>query len=188
MIKIRTVNDNDCGQILDIYSQYINTPVTFEYKLPTHEEFAERINEINSFYPYLVLEEKNNVIGYAYAHKLRERQAYQWVAELSIYFDKNKTSKGYGEILYKKLLQCLELQGIKTVYGCVTMPNEKSEKLHLGLNFQNVGTFKKAGYKNGEWLDITWFEKNIAPCETNPENVISIHEVNRYELNKILSL
>lgn len=188
MRKIRMVKDNDCGKILDIYAQYINTPVTFEYKLPSSKEFTERINEINSFYPYLIFEENNETIGYAYAHKLRERQAYQWVAELSIYFDKNKTSKGYGKILYKKLLQCLALQGIKTVYGCVTTPNEKSEKLHLGLNFQNVGTFKKAGYKNGEWLDITWFEKNIAPCETNPENVIPIQEVNQEKLNKILSL
>lgn len=173
-MEIRFVKPNDCKQILDIYKQYINTPITFEYELPSEEIFSKRIEEISVIYPYLVLEENGKIFGYAYAHRLRERKAYQWIAELSIYLDKNITSKGYGRILYEKLLKILEQQGIKTVYGCITIPNEKSEKLHEVLGFKKVGVFSKAGYKNGKWLDVAWFEKNIAPCETNPKNIVSI--------------
>lgn len=187
-MKIRLVKPSDCKQILEIYHQYINTEITFEDELPSENDFLKRIEEINEFYPYLILEEKEKIIGYAYAHRLRERAAYQWIAELSIYFDKNSTSKGYGKILYEKLLQCLKLQGIKTVYGCVTMPNEKSENLHEKLGFKNVGRFTKAGYKNGKWLDIVWFEKNLSPCEINPQDVVPIHKTNQDELEKILSV
>ena len=66
------------------------------------------------------------------------------------------------------------MQGIKTVYGCVTMPNEKSEKLHEKLGFKKVGVFSKAGYKNEKWIDIAWFEKNISTCELNPKDIVSI--------------
>ena len=176
-MEIRFVKPEDCRQILDIYGQYINTSITFEYELPSEEDFAKRIEEISEIYPYLVLEENDKIFGYAYAHRLRERAAYQWIAELSIYLDKNITSKGHGRILYEKLLEILKLQGLKTVYGCITMPNEKSEKLHEKLGFKNVGVFSKAGYKNGKWLNIAWFEKNIAPCETNPKDITPIKDL-----------
>lgn len=186
-MNIRFVKPQDCKQILDIYNHYINTPVTFEYNLPSEEDFANRINEISNFYPYLVLEENDKIFGYAYAHKLREREAYQWVAELSIYLAPNITSKGYGKILYEKLLEILKIQGIKTVYGCITIPNKKSEKLHEKMGFKKVGTFSKAGYKNGKWLDIAWFEKNIAICKTKPKRVISIAKIKKLIEDKLKS-
>lgn len=176
-MKIRLVKPQDCRQILDIYAQYINTQITFEYSLPSEKDFLTRIEEISAIYPYLVLEENGKICGYAYAHRLRERAAYQWIAELSIYIDKIYTSNGYGKILYEKLIETLKLQGIKTVYGCVTLPNEKSEKLHEKLCFEKVGVFSKAGYKNGDWLDIAWFEKNISVCETNPQDIIPIGDL-----------
>ncbi len=173
-MKIRLVKPQDCKQILNIYAQYINTSITFEYELPSEEDFAKRIDEISETYPYLVLEENEKILGYTYARRLRERAAYQWIAELSIYLDQNITSKGYGRILYEKLIKILKMQGIKTVYGCVTMPNEKSEKLHEKLGFKKVGVFSKAGYKNEKWIDIAWFEKNISTCELNPKDIVSI--------------
>ena len=86
-------------------------------------EFTERIYNISKGYPYIVCEdEEGAIIGYAYAHRHMEREAYQWNAELSIYIDRTFISKGIGKKLYCILIEILKLQGIRTVYGCVTLP------------------------------------------------------------------
>ena len=112
--------------IRKIYSQYIDTPITFEYALPTEAEFTERVKKISSVYPYLVCEVNGRIIGYAYAYRQKERMAYQWNAELSIYLGRPYTSQGIGKRLYCALIELLEKQGVKNVYGGVTLPNVKS--------------------------------------------------------------
>ena len=136
---IRFAKSEDAKNLLNIYEQYIDTPITFEYVLPTIEEFAGRIGQIGAFYPYLICEDGGQAIGYAYGHRAMERAAYQWNAELSIYLDQNSTSKGLGKCLYAQLIDILKLQGIRNVYGCVTIPNEKSEGLHLAMGFKKSG-------------------------------------------------
>ena len=77
----------DAEDLLAIYAQYIDTPVTFETVLPSADVFRGRIKEISAFYPYLVLEEEGKIVGYAYAHRHMARAAYGWNAELSVYLD-----------------------------------------------------------------------------------------------------
>ena len=86
-MNIRLAVPEDAAALLAFYAQSIDTPVTFEYTLPSEEEFRSRILETRRNYPYLVAEENGRVVGYAYAHALRERLAYQWMAELSVYLD-----------------------------------------------------------------------------------------------------
>ena len=186
-MNIRFVNENDAKQLLKIYSQYINTPITFEYTLPTEEEFTQRIKDITSIYPYIVVEDDKKIIGYAYAHKMWEREAYKWNSELSIYIDKNYTSQGLGKKLYTTLIELLKLQGVKTLYGVVTLPNEKSEKLHKSLGFEKIAIHENAGYKCNKWHDIIWFRKVIGEHKENPEKVLSINDVNKEKINKILA-
>ena len=138
-IRLATVNDSN--EILKIYGQYIDTAITFEYTLPNEKEFEERVKSIILQYPYLVYEEDGNIIGYAYASRYKERAAYQWGVELSIYIDSNFTSKGIGKVLCLKLIELLRLQEIRTVYGCVTLPNEKSENLQISIGFKKIGMF-----------------------------------------------
>lgn len=185
MIRLATIKDSK--SLLNIYSQYIDTKITFECKLPTEEEFEKRILDITKEYPYLVYEENGEILGYAYAHRQREREAYQWNAELSIYFDKSCTSKGLGKKLYCILIEILKLQGIKTVYGAVTVPNKKSEGLHLGLGFKSLGIFHNTGYKNNEWHDVEWFEKQIAEYNLDPEPFISIRKINEEKIREIIN-
>ena len=128
-MKIRLASPDDSSNLLKIYAQYINTPITFECTLPSTEAFAERIREIISFYPYLACEEDGKIIGYAYAHRHQAREAYDWNAELSVYVDAAFTSRGAGRRLYCALMEILKLQGIKTVYAGVTLPNIKGEGL-----------------------------------------------------------
>ena len=110
-MTIRLAVPGDALALLEIYRQYIQTPITFEYELPTLEEFTRRISDTVEQYPYLVLEDQGRLLGYAYAHPEREWKAYQWNAELSIYLAPAAVGKGYGRRLYQALLELLCLQG-----------------------------------------------------------------------------
>lgn len=187
MMKIRLATVEDSLELLKIYAQYIDTAITFECTLPTNKEFTERVVEITKSYPYLVCEEDNKIIGYAYAHRQMEREAYQWNAELSIYIDKSFVSKGVGKKLYSILIEILKLQGVKTVYGGVTIPNEKSENLHKALGFKHLGTYHNTGYKNNKWHDVSWFEKQIAPYSLEPSPILSISNISREEIETIIT-
>ncbi len=186
-MKFRFAKECDSAALLAIYKQYINSVITFEYTLPTVEEFAERIKNIGTDYPYLVCEENGKIIGYAYAHRHMERAAYQWNAELSVYLDADNTSHGIGKRFYRMLFDILRLQNVKTVYGCVTLPNQKSESLHESLGFARIGIYHQAGYKNGAWRDICWFEKKIAPHAAEPLPWVSIRTIEKEKLERILN-
>ena len=183
---LRFATAEDSVALLEIYGQYLDTPVTFEYALPTEAEFARRITDFGGAYPYLVWEENGKIFGYAYAHALGERAAYQWSAELSIYLDHSSTGQGLGRRLYGALTDILRLQGIHTVYGCVTVPNERSEKLHAALGFRLAGTWRSSGYKCGAWHDVAWFEKPIAPYQQDPAPFRPIGTIPAETLEKIL--
>lgn len=185
-VNVRFARPEDSAALLAIYAQYIEKPVTFEYDLPSEAAFAARIRDISQVYPYLVCEEKERIVGYAYAHRAWARAAYQWGAELSVYLDRDCTSRGVGRRLYGALIALLRLQGVRTAYGCVTLPNEKSERLHLGMGFVMNGVFHKAGYKCGQWHDVGWFEKALAPYEADPAPLRSIHEADAEAVAQIL--
>ena len=167
-MSIRLARPEDVSALLAIYGQYIHTPITFEYELPSREEFARRLSSVLERYPYLVWEEAGTVSGYAYAHPERERAAYQWNAELSIYLDEHAVSRGIGRRLYAALMDLLALQGLKTVYGSVTQPNPASEGLHQAMGFRRLGVHRNTGYKNGAWHHVIWFEKALAPYDSQP--------------------
>ena len=176
-MKIRMASAADSSALLKIYAQYIHTPITFECALPTEADFTERIKNIIEYYPYLVCEENGKIIGFAYAHRQKEREAYQWNAELSVYIDRDFTTKGIGSKLYNILIELLKLQGVRTVYGGVTLPNPKSEGLHLSMGFHRCGVHRNTGYKCGKWHDVAWFEKTIGLYDENPNTVVPICKV-----------
>ena len=174
---VRFARAADAAALLAVYAPYIDTSITFEYDLPSEEEFAERVRDISQVYPYLIVEQDGHAVGYAYAHRSRERKAYDWVAELSIYLDRSVTGQGLGRRLYSLLMDLLALQGLKTAMGCVTVPNAASEALHATLGFERVGLSPKAGYKAGAWHDVAWFEKPLGPYDAPPAPLLPIGEV-----------
>ena len=185
-MRLRLAKEEDAKAFLAVYAQYIDTAVSFEYTLPTEESFCKRILGIAKEYPYLVAETDDGIVGYAYAHRQMEREAYQWNAELSIYIGKDATGKGYGKKLYTALMEILQLQGVKTVYGLVTVPNEKSEALHESLGFERIGICKNTGYKSGAWRDVAWFEKQIGDYGTDPKPICTVREIPREKIEEIL--
>ena len=188
-LVFRFATENDAEKILEIYKPYVeNTTITFEYNVPTIEEFRERIREILKDYPYIVCEYGNEIVGYAYAHRIWSRAAYQWDAELSIYTNEKYAGNGIGKKLYGILLEILKLQNVVNVYGLVTYPNKSSEKLHKYFGFKKVAFFENVGFKFGKWIAVTWFEKTINPYFENPDSIKRISEIDESEIKKILDL
>ncbi|MFA9376085.1 MAG: N-acetyltransferase family protein [Lachnotalea sp.] len=145
---IRFVQEEDAEEILEIYKPYIkNTVISFEYEIPSLEEFRTRIKKISADYPYIVYLEDDKIIGYAYANRQKERAAYQWNAELSIYIEQSHFRRGLGKILYSALMDISVLQNICNVYGVTTANNQNSEKLHEYLGFNKLGVYHHTGYK-----------------------------------------
>ncbi len=185
-MRFRLATQGDAQALLDIYAQYIDTPITFECVLPSLEAFKERIASIQAFYPYIVAEENGRILGYAYAHRHMEREAYQWNAELSVYLDRTCTSLGIGTLLVTRLIQILKLQGILKVTSGITQPNEKSDGLHKKLGFRLVGTYDCAGFKAGKWYNVSWFQKDIGEHTLVPHAPVGINEVSPETIEEIL--
>lgn len=182
---IRLVTPDDAAALRDIYAQYIDTPITFELKLPDLAEYARRVEETRAEFPYLISEYKGRILGYAYAHRIREREAYQWSAELSIYLDREATARGLGSPLYETLIRLLKLQNIRNVYGGITQGNKQSTRFHEKLGFTPMGTYRNIGYKNGQWLDVLWYERQIAPYD-EPEPFIPFRKMDESMVADVL--
>ena len=186
MLTIRFAKEADAKDLLKIYAQYIDTTITFEYVLPSEQEFQRRIREFSEVYPYLVCEQDGEVIGYAYAHRAFERAAFGWDAEVSIYLDRAARGQGIGKICYKVLLELLKQQRIITVYSLISTPNARSEKLHAEMGFEWIGTHKNTGYKAGKWCDISWYQIQLNPYVDNPAPILSIHDLDTERVKQIL--
>lgn len=165
---IRLASADDAGGIRAVYAPFVDTPVTFEEEVPSCETYRERIVRICEKYPCLVAEEGDRIVGFAYAHELRERIAFQWNAELSVYLAPTMQGQGVGSRLYAALIELLRLTGIKAVYGVVTSPNAASERLHHAFGFALMGVQPHAGFTCGAWHDVAWYVREIAPFEDEP--------------------
>ncbi|MCI8387776.1 MAG: N-acetyltransferase [Clostridiales bacterium] len=171
-IKLRTVSIEDTDTLLSIYRPYVeNATVTMEYDAPTHEEFAGRIRDTSGEYPYLVCERDGNIVGYAYAHRYKQRYGYRFCAELSVYVSLNCRRSGLGSRMYGALIELMQKMGYLNLYGLVTDPNPASFGLHRSLGFKESGREHIAGYKFGDWHDVVLFERIIG--EHNSEDDMS---------------
>lgn len=169
MVEIRNANLDDVESLLNIYKYYVlNTAITFEVKVPTIDEFKERIKNISNKYPYICLLEDGIIKGYAYTHEFYGREAYKFSNEVTIYLDKDSKGKGYGKLLYNELEKRLKENGILNLYACIASPviidkylNNNSEEFHNHLGYKRIGLFTKCGYKFNTWYNMIWMEKII---------------------------
>ena len=161
-MNIRFATPSDAATLLAIYAPYVeNTAITFEYEVPTIEDFTNRIAKTLEKYPYLVAEEDGVVVGYAYASTYYARAAYDWAVELSVYVSQDARGKGVGSKLYDKLEDLLDQMGYMHFLACISLPNEASLALHRKRGYQQVAHFPKIGYKFEHWHDIVWLQKSL---------------------------
>ena len=166
---IRLITEADAGEVLEIYKPYVqDTIISFEYEVPALEEFLQRIKSYTSEYPWLVCLLGNKIIGYAYASKHRDRTAYQWSVDSAIYLSPEVHRNGIARILYESLFSILRLQGYFNVYAGISLPNEKSVGFHKAMGFEEIGIYKKTGYKQGRWHNTVWFQLHLAEHLDDP--------------------
>lgn len=186
-ICFRTARPEDAEELLKIYAPYVeNTAITFEYKVPSIEEFQQRIENTLRKYPYFVAEQNGKPAGYAYAGPLKERAAYDWAVETTIYIQQEKRGIGIGKRLYDRLESVLKEQGILNLYACIAYPEQEDEYLtmdsvnfHKCLGYQQIGKFQNCGYKFQRWYHMIWMEKEIGQHLKNQPPVISFAEIRR---------
>lgn len=186
---IRIATKEDAKNLLEIYAYYVeNTAITFEYEVPSLEEFEKRIEKTLRRYPYLISEQNGKILGYTYAGAFKERSAYDWAVETTIYIAKDARKKGLGRELYMALENALSLQNVINLNACIGYPDVEDEYLtknsasfHEHLGYRMVGEFHKCGYKFGRWYHMVWMEKFITEHPKNPASILSFDEI-RQEL------
>jgi L-amino acid N-acyltransferase YncA len=167
---IRLASPDDAERIHAIYAPYVqSTSVSFEVKEPSIEEMAQRIHNISLKYPWLIYSMSERILGYAYASKHRERAAYQWSVEVSVYIDPNYQRHGIASMLYTTLFRILLDQNFYNAYAGITLPNPASVTLHEKMGFKPIGVFREVGYKLDAWHDVGWWHLSLQEKNDQPD-------------------
>jgi L-amino acid N-acyltransferase YncA len=169
-MTVRLATPTDAPQIAAIYAPFCeSTVVSFEFVAPTPQEMAARIETVTRQYPWLALEDRGRVVGYAYATIHRERAAYAWSVDTAVYVAADARRRGVARTLYVKLFDVLVAQGYFKAYAGVSLPNPASVALHEALGFTPVGVYRGVGFKLGAWHDVAWYQRALQPERLNPE-------------------
>ena len=185
-ITVRNASLADAPRILEIYAWYVeHTVITFEYDVPSLEEFEGRMRRTMQKYPYLVIERDGRIEGYAYAGAFVGRAAYDWACELTIYLDPEARKRGLGRALYEAMEKALGAMGVLNLYACIGYPrggddeylSTNSADFHAHLGFEKIGTFTACGYKFGRWYDMIWMEKIIGQHRAGQAAIVPFTDV-----------
>lgn len=161
---IRPALEADAPAMLAIYRPYVEaTAISFEQEVPSLEEYTTRIRKYITGWAGVVAEAEGEILGYAYGSSHRERAAYKWSVETTVYVAASEQRRGIGRHLYAVLLPMLKDAGYCNAYAGVALPNPASVALHQAVGFKPVGMFPRVGYKFGQWRDVAWF--HVALCE-----------------------
>jgi L-amino acid N-acyltransferase YncA len=167
---VRPASARDGEACARIYTPYVlETAITFELEPPSGEEMGARIAAAAQTHAWLVLEEGEEVLGYAYGAPFHRRAAYRWSCEVSVYVDRERRGRGVGRALYEELLARLARRGYLVAAAGITLPNEASVRLHRAFGFEPVGTYRGIGYKLGRWHDVEWSQLALGPAADAPD-------------------
>jgi L-amino acid N-acyltransferase YncA len=186
-LTVRTARVEDAERFLEIYAPYVKqTAITFEYDVPSVEEFRRRIAGVLQNFPYLSAELNGHTVGYAYAGKFHERAAYARCVETSIYVEQGCRRCGVGRKLYQSLEAILREMGILNLNACIGYPHggqydetldSNSAEFHIHMGYSWVGQFHNCGFKFGRWYDMVWMEKFIGSHDTELPPLRTFNEV-----------
>ncbi len=129
---------------------------------------ARRIERCAATHAWLVCERESDVAGYAYGAPLRDRAAYRWSVEVSVYVAESFAGRGVGRELYTALLALLRSQGLRMAVAGITLPNDASVVLHESLGFRQIGVFRKVGWKSEGWRDVGWWQLDLSGDDGSP--------------------
>lgn len=193
-ISLRVVMPEDAGALSDIYRPYVEkTAITFEYDVPTEEEFAARIRNTLKKYPYVAVVRGTQLLGYVYTGPFVGRAAYDWAAETSIYVREDQKRHGIGKLLYAAIEGISRMQHILNLNACIGYPEQDDEYLtgnsveyHTHMGYRMVGEFHNCGYKFGRWYHMVWMEKMLGEHPEHPAPVIPFPDLETEEVERFL--
>ena len=179
-VQIRLAGDSDAEAIAAIYRPIVETTsISFETEAPDGGEMRRRLAETLPAYPWLVCEIDGEVAGYAYATKHRVRAAYRWSVDTSVYVAGARRRGGVGRGLYRSLFAILAAQGFVNAFAGIALPNPGSVALHEGVGFEPLGTYRRVGFKFGEWRDVGWWQLALKAHEASPDAPLDLGAVRR---------
>jgi L-amino acid N-acyltransferase YncA len=174
-VRIRFAQPSDAAAIQAIYAPNVeSSAISFELVPPSVEEMAARLARISAQYPWLVCEMDGRVTGYVYACQHRERAAYRWSVDVTVYIDAAFRRRGIARALYTSLLEILQLQGYAKAFAGITLPNAGSVGVHEAVGFKPAAVFRRVGHKMGAWRDVGWWEMNLHDREEEPAEAVAI--------------
>lgn len=165
----------DAAGCAAIYAPYVrDTHVSFETDPPDAAQMEERMRAVLAWTPWLVAESDGAILGYAYASRHRDRAGYRWSVDVSVYLTPGARGRGIGRALYSTLFSYLKQQGFYRAYAGIGLPNDASVRIHRSFGFEDVGIYRRVGWKNGTWTDVLWMARdlrdddNVVPAEPVP--------------------
>lgn len=180
MIRIRVVEDRDAEAIAAIYAPHVTRGVaSFEESAPSPDAMRARIAKCCDVYPWLVAEDGGAILGYAYADRFRDRSAYRWAVETTVYVAADAQRRGVGRLLYGALLDILRRQGFTQAIAAISLPNDPSIRLHEMAGFRRAGVYRQVGWKQGRWIDVGLWQAELVeasqpPAEPKPFSAIGL--------------
>jgi L-amino acid N-acyltransferase YncA len=184
---IKVATKEDAVGMLEIYTPFIlNSGITQEVEVPSDEDFQKRIISNLEERPWLVCEMNNEIAGYAYAGKHRDRKGYQWCTESSVYISEKYYGFGIANALYTALFDILKMQGYVNAYAVITLPNDRSIAFHKKFGFEYLTTYEKIGYKLGQWHDVGWMQYEVNSHDQDPKDPVKFPAIDKAVINSIL--
>lgn len=191
---IRLAKETDIDDLLAIFTPYVtDTAITFQYDIPSRQDFLEKYQSISQDFPFIVAEEAGEVVGYAYATPFRKEAAYAWSAEPSIYLKQDRRGNGLGKRLYNILEKLLKKQHILQMVACIAYTEgdnpyltNSSPRFHEKLGYETIAHFPKCSYKFQNWYDCIWMRKLLVEeIPVVPQEIIPFSKLN-HDLDKLL--
>jgi L-amino acid N-acyltransferase YncA len=168
---VRDGTADDAAACAAIYAPYVlDTAVSFETVPPPAEEMARRISAAGCNHAWLVAQDAQGVVGYAYGGPFAARAAYAWSCEVSVYVELGRGRNGVGRVLYEALFERLGGLGFRMAAAGMTLPNDASAGFHRAMGFEPVGTYRRIGWKDGAWHDVAWAQRALGPSAAAPRS------------------
>jgi phosphinothricin acetyltransferase len=166
---IRLATHADLEQFAEIVNYYIeHTTINFHVRPLSEDDWETTWQVLNERYPFVVAEEAGLVKGIAWASPWKLRGAYDWTAEVSVYVRHGHEGQGIGRTLCGRMLEIMDAQGYHAIVAVIALPNDASVALHQALGFELGGTLKRLGYKNGQWRDVSYWQRLHGNADDSP--------------------
>jgi L-amino acid N-acyltransferase YncA len=179
-VELRLATKDDAAAVAEIYRPFVaSTPISFEIEPPDPQEMQRRIDSTLPRHAWLICEHRGEVVGYAYAGPHRDRAAYQWSVDTSVYVHSAFHRRGIGRGLYTSLFRILVAQGFVSAYAGITLPNTSSVALHESAGFELVGVYRNAGFKLGQWYSVGWWQRALRAPEATPSPPLNLDDIQR---------